>query len=215
MKVYTFLGLPASGKGTQAEILAKKINASIVAGGDMVREEIVNCDLSDPFCKAIKKRYDEGIPQPNEIMADLIKKKLQNLNNNIIFDNYPFNKVQSNTFRVLLKEIRIENPILVVIEISAEESIKRITLRKICADCGKIFKDQDIDMCDKCQGPLISRADDNAETVAKRIKKYIPSIEEVKKEYPKFGRVVIINGKQSIKDVSIELFKKVNDESFK
>lgn len=213
MKVFTFLGLPASGKGTQATMLAEKINATIICGGDMVRAEIENCDLKDPFCKSIKDRYDEGTPQPDDIMADLVKKNLQNTKQNIIFDNYPFNKVQAENFKNIISEMKIENPTLVVIEISPEEAIKRITLRRVCSDCGAIFNDQDLEMCSKCQGPLISRADDNEETVKKRIKKYAPSINEVKNEYPKFGKVVIVNGEQSIEDVSKELLKKVDDGS--
>ena len=213
MKVYTFLGLPASGKGTQAEIFAKKIDASIVGAGDLVRNEINNCDLNDPFCKAIKERYDEGTPQPDEIMVDLVKKQLQNLKSNIIFDNYPFNSNQTETFGEILKEMQIKNPTLVIIEITPEEAIKRIVLRKVCADCGTNFKDQDIELCPKCQGPLISRADDNEETVKNRIKKYIPAILEVSTSFPKFGKVVIVNGMQSIEDVSKELNKKVEDGS--
>ena len=109
--------------------------------------------------------------------------------------------------------MKIENPTLVVIDISADEAIKRITLRRVCGDCGKIFNDQDLEMCSKCQGPLISRADDNVETATNRIKKYAPNIEEVKKEYPKFGNVVIVNGEQSIEDVFKELLEKVGDGS--
>ena len=105
MKVFTFLGLPASGKGTQADILAKKIDATIIGGGDMVRSEIEGCDLNDPFCKAIKDRYDKGIPQPNEIMTDLVKKNLQNTKDNIIFDNYPFSRGQALAFNKILKEM--------------------------------------------------------------------------------------------------------------
>ncbi len=215
MKVFTFLGLPASGKGTQADVLAKKIGATIIGGGDMVRSEIENCDLNDPFCKAIKDRYDKGTPQPNEIMADLVKKNLTNAKNNIIFDNYPFNKGQAMTFKNIIKEMNIENPTLVIIDISPKEAIKRITLRRVCADCGKIFNDQDLEMCDSCQGPLISRADDNVETVSNRIKEYTPAIEEVKAEYPKFGNVIIVNGEQSIEDVSKELLMKVGNGSSK
>ena len=53
----------------------------------------------------------------------------------------------------------------------------------------------------------------NVETATNRIKKYAPNIEEVKKEYPKFGNVVIVNGEQSIEDVFKELLEKVGDGS--
>lgn len=216
MKIYSFLGLPASGKGTQAEILSKKIDAIVVGSGDLVRDEIKNCDMSDPFCESIKDRYDKGIPQPNEIMVDLIKKRISNTNKNIILDNYPFNSGQVNDYKKMLSEIKIDKSELVVIEISPKEAIKRVTLRKVCSRCKKIFISNKLDeICDVCGGSLISRVDDNVDVLKTRINKYAPSINEVIHSFPEIGKVHIINGQQSIPDVESEIDNKVLNEAIK
>ena len=72
------LGLPASGKGTQAENVAAKINAEIVGIGDLVREAISDGNFSDENIVEIKSNYNKGIPQCDEIAGKLLEEKTNN-----------------------------------------------------------------------------------------------------------------------------------------
>lgn len=204
-----FLGLPASGKGTQADLLAKKIKAKNLGMGEMIREEIKSADMNDPFYKSIKERYEKGTPQPDEIVADIVKKNISKLNQNIILDNFPFSKNQTDLFMQVCKDLNISNPILVVIEITKEESLKRILSRKVCSVCGSIYIDDGNQICEKCGGALVSRSDDNEETLKNRLSEYWPRIEEVKNHFKKYGKVIVIDGEKSIKEVELEIIKKL------
>lgn len=204
-----FLGLPASGKGTQAELLAKKVDAKILGIGEMTREEIKSADINDPFYKSIKEKYERGIPQPDEVVADIVKKNISKFDQNIILDNFPFSKNQTDLFIQVCKDLKISNPTLIIIEITKEEALKRILSRKVCSSCGAIYIEDGNQICEKCGGALISRSDDNEETLKNRLSEYWPRIEEVKSYFTKYGKVIVIDGEKSISDVELEINKKL------
>ena len=204
-----FLGLPASGKGTQADLLAKKINAKNLGMGEMIREEIKLADMNDPFCKSIKDRYEKGTPQPDEVVADIVKKNISKFSQNIILDNFPFSKNQTDLFVQVCEDLGISNPVLIIIEITKEESLKRILSRKICSNCGKIYIDGGSQICEKCGSALISRSDDNEEILKNRLSEYWPRIEEVKNHFAKYGKVIVIDGEKSISEVESAINRKL------
>lgn len=206
--IYSFLGLPASGKGTQAEILAKKDNIEVVGIGDLIRQTIEEGGAKDPFVHAIENRYDKGVPQPDDVVIDLVAKYLErNTKDEIILDNFPFNQKQAD-FLLGLKNNY--NFVLIYIKISPETTIKRIVSRRVCADCGAIYDSADEMICEKCGGSLVVRADDNEETVKKRISLYLPRIEEVEKFYHEHNlKVIELDGEKSIDEVDKELWQKI------
>lgn len=212
-KIISFLGLPASGKGTQAEILARKLNARVFGIGDIVREEVEHADLSDPFHKSMKERYDKGILLQDEIIADIIRRKVKSEDSNIVFDNFPFSKNQTAQFFEICKELNISNPMLIIVNISKAIAKKRILSRKICSSCKKIYLDESSQICESCGGALITRSDDNQEVLADRISQYLPRLDEVKEEFKKHGLVVEINGEPSIPEVTKEIDSKLFYES--
>lgn len=201
-KIYCFLGLPGSGKGTQIEILSKKLDASVISIGEEIREELESADFNDPFYKTMKSLYDQGVPQPDEVVVDIVKKRLQRINNHIIFDNFPFSHNQADLFFSICKELNVSVPELIVIDITPETSIRRIVYRKVCADCAHISSDTDVEICEKCGGAMVTRADDNEETVKERIKNYLPRIKEVENYFANFGAVHIIDGNGTIEEVA-------------
>lgn len=208
-RVYTLLGLPGSGKGTQAEILAKKINAKNFGMGNLIRKEIENADLSDPFYKEMKERYDQGIPQLDEIAVDIIKKTIEKADGSVLLDNFPFTKEQARLYFEMCKELGIDDPKVILIKITPESAMKRILQRKVCSSCGKNFIGGEAEICDSCGGSLISRADDKAEVVENRISIYKPKIDDVVAEFKKRGALIEIDGEQTIPEVEKEIEDKV------
>jgi adenylate kinase len=211
IKIISFLGLPASGKGTQAQILANKIGAKVLGIGDLIRDEIKNTDISDPFYASMKEKYDKGIPQNDEVVNDIVKKNIQKFGKNIIFDNFPFSEKQADLFFNLCCDIKADIPTLLLVIIDRESAIKRILSRKVCSSCETVYIDDGNQICEKCGGALVSRTDDNEETLAKRINEYIPRMEEVAVVFKKKGRVLKIDGEKSIKEVSEQIFKDLSN----
>ena len=210
-KIYCFLGLPGSGKGTQAELLAEEIGAVMFETGDMIREEISSCDLTDPFCVEIKQKYEKGIPQPDEVVFDIIQKRLTATNKSVIFDNFPFSEKQAELFIKYCKDNHISNPSLIIINIDKDTSINRIVHRKVCSGCGEIYIDKESTICEKCGNALITRSDDNIETVENRINYYQPRINETRSIFVSNGyKIIEINGEQSVKEVYKQIKKRIS-----
>ncbi|MFA7243735.1 MAG: nucleoside monophosphate kinase [Patescibacteria group bacterium] len=213
--VYSFLGLPGSGKGTQAEIMAKKMKVTVFGMGNLIRKELENADFSDPFYKEMKERYDKGIPQPDEIAVDIIKKNIDGIEGDIVLDNFPFTKNQSDLFFEMCKDLGIDKPVCVWIKIEPESALNRILNRKVCSKCGKNFIGGTATICDACGGSLISRADDKAEVVENRISIYKPRIDDVVEEFKNQAILIEINGEQTIPEVEKEIEEKVINAEIK
>lgn len=205
---YSFLGIPASGKGTQAALFAEKRGLQVVGTGDLIRDAIGNGDLRDPFFAEIKKRYDEGIPQPDDVMFDLVKNVLVKLENGVVFDNFPFSDKQADYLDKYLVENNWQQLTLIYLRVDPETVVKRVVHRRVCSECKSVYVGGETDICEKCGGALITRADDNEETIRKRIGHYLPRIEDMIKRYGE-NRVIQINGELTIPEVTTELEQKI------
>lgn len=208
-KIYSFIGLPASGKGTQAKIFADKYDMDLIGMGDLIRAAIAeNEGKNDPFFNEIKKRYDEGAPQPDEVAFDLLSRKLSTLSKEgAIFDNFPFTVRQAELLIDFTKKNNWEMPVLIHIKLDPETTIERIAHRKICPQCNRIYNKKDITVCEDCGIALVSRADDNEETARTRIEHYVPKINEVLEYYKNIGKVIEVDGEPSIEEVTEEIEK--------
>ncbi len=202
--IYTFLGLPASGKGTQAENFAKKRKLKLIGMGDLIREEIENHPDS-PYANQIQSNYDKGIPQKDEIIFSLIKKKLTNLEQGVVFDNFPFSLNQAEFLSEFTKN-GWDEPKIIYIKISPETSLRRISHRKVCPKCGEIYKGNE-KICFKCKEVLETRSDDNEDVVEQRIKYYQPRLKTMLDFYGDKGRVYEINGEPGIDKVREQIEK--------
>lgn len=209
MKIYSFIGLPASGKGTQARMFAQKHNLDLIGMGDVIRAVIEeNKESRDPFIFEIKKRYDAGVPQTDEVAFDLLKKKLLSLaKEGAVFDNFPFTVNQAKLLLDFTKTKRWEPPILMYIKLNPETTIERSAHRKICPQCNRIYNKKDITVCEDCGVALVSRADDNEDTARKRIEHYIPKINELIDYYRGVGAVLEIDGEPAVSEVTAQIEK--------
>ena len=210
--LYIFIGLPASGKGTQIKILQDRLSVKEAVGvGNLIRE-IIKKDSSDPFVDEIKKRISAGVPQPDSVANRLISDYLLSSDNDLILDNYPFTRPQAEYLKSFIDDNSDDwqKPILIYINVSAKEAINRAVTRKTCEGCKEIYPNSKETLCPKCGGKLFIRTDDNVKTVSARIGHYLPNIEDVIKYFNDNGYEVLdINGEQSIEDVSTEINQKL------
>lgn len=209
--IYSFLGLPASGKGTQAELLATKKGIKEVVGIGALARALMKDESADPFILEIKKQYESGKPLSDEVSIDLMRQYLENSTSNIILDNFPFTLAQADFVEKFIDEHEDwSGPIVVYIKVSEEAAIKRATSRKVCPDCGAIYGVTDEMICEKCGGSLIVRSDDNVETVRKRLETYMPNINLMLRHYEeKRIPVIEINGEKTVPEVEAEIDSKI------
>ena len=192
------LGAPGAGKGTQAELLVKKLQIPAISTGNMLREAIQN---GTELGAQAKQYMDSGLLVPDELILGIVKERVAkpDCEKGFILDGVPRTQAQAEALDRL--GVRIDHVISLEIDDQVIES--RMTGRRVCKNCGASYhiaanppKTQGV--CDECGGELITRADDTAETVRKRLQVYHASTEVLKTYYQRQGKLVLIQGDQSI-----------------
>ena len=140
-KLIIMMGPPGSGKGTQAQLLRKKLDYHYIATGDLVREMRGRAYTGDPIAVEVKKRYDRGEPQPDELILKAVRSKLSelDLDAGIIFDAFPLSEKQIWGLEEIIEEFHLPDPVAVSIEVSEDEVVKRLTLRKYCPKDNSVY----------------------------------------------------------------------------
>ena len=203
------LGAPGAGKGTQAELLVKKLSIPAISTGNMLREAMAN---GTELGKKAKQYMDEGALVPDELILGIVADRVAQSDcaNGFILDGVPRTLAQAEALEA--KGIRIDHVISIEVDDSAIES--RTTGRRVCPKCGASYhivanppkKDG---ICDACGSELIVRKDDAPETVRKRLEVYHASTEVLKDFYGKLGRLRTVNGSQSIEGANEDILKAI------
>ncbi|BAP39741.1 adenylate kinase [Metamycoplasma canadense] len=171
-----FIGAPGAGKGSVAKLLVEKFGYFQLSTGDMFRQEINN---QTELGLKIKNILDSGKYVDNDITNQLVEKKLSELvKNNIPFvlDGFPRTIDQAEFLENLeTKNIKIDKVIL--LKITDEQIIERLSKRRICPLCKTIyhlesFPPIDNKFCKNCHKEVVKRADDEKEVILKRLAIY-------------------------------------------
>ena len=207
------LGAPGAGKGTQAEMLAAKLQIPTISTGNMLREAMANgSDLG----KQVKTCMDEGRLVSDELVLGIVAERTAkpDCQNGFILDGVPRTLAQAKA----LDEMGVRLDHVVSLEIDDAVIEGRMTGRRVCPKCGASYHitanpPKKNDTCDQCGEGLIIRKDDAPETVRNRLKVYHESTEVLKDYYAKQNKLRIVQGDQSIegafKDILTALGEKV------
>ena len=203
------LGAPGAGKGTQAELLVKKLSIPAISTGNMLREAMAN---GTELGKQAKQFMDEGSLVPDELILGIVADRVAqpDCQNGFILDGVPRTLAQA--VALDMRGVKIDH--VVSIEVDDSEIEGRMTGRRVCAKCGASYhvvanppKTEGI--CDSCGGELIIRKDDKPETVRHRLEVYHESTEVLKGFYEMTGRLVKVNGSQSIEGANEDILKAI------
>ena len=170
------LGAPGAGKGTHALLLSKEYNIPQISTGDILRSHIKNeTDLG----KKAKKYMDKGLLVPDELVVEIVKKRIQeeDCKEGFILDGFPRTIPQAEALDKALEELAIALDKVVNIDVPDEVIIKRMAGRRVCSNCGASYhienkKPLKENICDECGSELKQREDDKEETVRKRLQVY-------------------------------------------
>lgn len=166
------LGPPGAGKGTQAEILNKKLGIPTISTGNILRAAVKN---GTPVGLKAKEYMDAGKLVPDEVIIGVISERLAEADcqNGSILDGVPRTIPQAEA----LEKAGISFDAVVSIEISDEEIVERMAGRRVCTACGAPYHVKNMPpkvegVCDACGGKLEARADDKPEVVRDRLQVY-------------------------------------------
>lgn len=175
--VLILLGPPGAGKGTQARLLEDKFGLVQLSTGDLLRAAVAAGTAAGKQAKAV---MEAGELVSDEIVIAILRDRLAepDVAKGVILDGFPRTTVQAEALDTLLAETGQQINAAISLEVDDAAMVARISGRYTCGGCGEGYHDSfkqpaEAGVCDKCQGTEFKRrADDNAETVALRLKAY-------------------------------------------
>lgn len=199
------LGPPGAGKGTQAAGIVEKYKIPHISTGDIFRQNIKE---GTELGKKAKEYMDQGLLVPDELTVGLVTDRISqpDCGNGFMLDGFPRNVSQAVQLDAFLKNNGIALDKVINIEVDKEKLVARAVGRRICKSCGATYHiefnpSKEEGVCDICKVDLYQRADDNEETVSKRIQVYLDETKPLADYYSKVGIIADIDGQQSIDKV--------------
>lgn len=197
------LGAPGAGKGTQAEKLVAQYGLAHISTGDILRKAVAD---GTPLGLEAKRYMDAGELVPDEVVIGLVKDRLtqSDTDKGFILDGFPRTVPQADALGEALAELGKDLDAVVSIEVPKEKIVERLTSRRTCRGCGRIFSVAslgDVKACEACGGELYQRDDDTVETVSNRLDVYERNTAPLIEYYRDKGLLREIDGDKPVDQV--------------
>jgi len=207
------LGPPGVGKGTQAKILSEKTGLAHISSGDLFRENLKN---QTELGKLAQTYMTKGELVPDDVTIAMIKDRLTRPDCNIgaILDGFPRTPAQAEALETMLHEFNGHVDCVPYITANEDVLVERLSSRLTCREKGHIFNAKTNppkfdNKCDFDGSELYQRDDDKPETVKRRINVYFEQTSPLINHYRDHGKLVEVNGMQSIDQVTNDLLEAV------
>jgi adenylate kinase len=199
-------GAQGSGKGTQSALLAERFGLESCASGELLREAM---DRGTPIGQQVRPYYDRGDLVPDELMVGMILERLANLTGakGIILDGFPRNLVQAEILDARLAQMGQSISRVIYLEVPRELLLDRLSGRYICRAHGHVYNiktnpPKTPGICDIDGSELFQRNDDTGEKIRHRLDIFFSETLQLIEYYARQGKLVIVDGTQSIADVN-------------
>lgn len=201
------LGAPGAGKGTQAEVIRERYNIPALSTGNILREAVKNGTKTGLKAKSY---MDAGALVPDEVIIDVIRERMQqpDAQSGFILDGVPRTVAQAEA----LEKMGVDIDLALNIHVPDDEIVKRLSGRRVCESCGATYHTvynppKQPDKCDRCNGRLIIRKDDEPETVLARLKAYHEQTEPLIEFYRKRNKLAEVVGAEEVTETTQRVFK--------
>ena len=211
--IFLLMGIQGSGKGTQADRLARQCGIPHISTGDIFRATMKGEGALSDELRAILNRGDLV---PDELTSRMVRERIAqgDAQPGFILDGYPRTEEQVKHLDAMLQEAGRSIKAVFFFDLPEEETVKRLSGRLICTkDQTHIYhavtnppKQEGI--CDIDGAPLMQREDDKPDAIRKRVSEYKANTLPLLKIYEGRGLVQTIHATQSIDDVTAEVMKK-------
>ncbi|MCC8358000.1 MAG: adenylate kinase [Clostridiales bacterium] len=201
------LGAPGAGKGTQAEILAKKLDVPTISTGNILRAAV---KAGTPIGLKAKSYMDAGALVPDDVIIGIIAEALQGPEcaKGYILDGVPRTIPQAEA----MEEQGVQIDYAVDLEVDDDTIVERMSGRRTCPACGASYHvvnnpPKQEGVCDQCGGALTIRADDAPETVKNRLDTYHKQTEPLIAFYQQRGKLKTVANQPTIQATTAEIYK--------
>ena len=196
------LGAPGAGKGTQSEIISRKLGIPTISTGNILRAAVKE---GTPIGLQAKSYMDAGKLVPDEIIIGIIQERLAEPDcaGGFILDGVPRTIAQAEA----LERHGIRFDAVLSLEVADSVIEARMTGRRTCHGCGATYHivaapPKTEGVCDKCGGRLVQRKDDAPETVKARLEVYHKETEPLKDFYAQRGLLKPVENQPSVEETS-------------
>lgn len=206
MRVVVLLGAPGAGKGTQAPLLAEHLGIPVVATGDLFRAAVRD---RTPLGIQAKGYMEAGQLVPDDVTVGLLLDRLgrPDATGGVILDGFPRTAVQAQVLDAVLAERDSSVAVAVLVEVPAEELVRRLSGRWVCRAAGHPYHEVSsppsvAGRCDIDGSELYQRPDDQPETIRARMAQQLGALDEVIAHYRAAGLLRAVDGLQPIDAVA-------------
>lgn len=204
------LGPPGAGKGTQAQMLAARRGLVQLSTGDMLRSAVKAGTEIGLRAKAV---MDSGQLVSDDIVIGIISERIEqpDCQKGFILDGFPRTLKQAAALEELLNKKGKALDAVIEFKVDDEALVDRVSGRFTCAKCGTGYHDRYKQprvpgVCDVCgSSEFTRRADDNAETMRKRLMAYYRETAPLIGYYFAKGKLYSVDGMGSIDEVSRQI----------
>ena len=204
MKI-VMLGAPGAGKGTQAQMLAKKYDIPHVSTGDIFR---MNIKTGTELGLEAKKYMDQGLLVPDELTVRILLDRVakDDCKNGYVLDGFPRTIPQANVLEDALTKLGDKIDYAINVDVPDENIIRRMGGRRACLACGATYHIEHVPpkkegICDKCGQELVLRDDDKPETVKNRLQVYKEQTQPLIDFYTERGVLHNVDGTKDMNEV--------------
>lgn len=203
------MGPPGAGKGTQATRVAEAEGLCKISTGDLLREAVTEGTELGRKAEDIMER---GELVPDDLILDLVGRVLDSpaCSGGAVYDGFPRTVEQAEGLDRLLESRGERVDHVVVIEVPEDEIVDRLSGRRVCKNCGKLYHirfdpSAEKGRCDECGGELVQRSDDQPETIRRRLAVYREETAPVLETYEPEPGVTTIDGDRPIEEVAASI----------
>ena len=211
------LGPPGAGKGTQAKRIMERYGIPQVSTGDLLRENVVRGTELGQVAKAVMAR---GELVSDDLVCNMVRERLMqpDCRRGYILDGFPRTAAQAGWLDALLEAELFDNsrptrawPIVVRLDVDYNQLLLRITGRRSCPTCGRIYnvhlQPPKVDeLCDRDGTKLVIRDDDREEVIRERLNEFDRQTRPVADYYQAKGRLKTVNGDLPMDEVTAQIF---------
>lgn len=202
--IIVLIGAPGAGKGTQGRLLSQALSLPLISTGSILRE--ISKD-DNPFGFQIRNVISSGQLASDHVLADIVRQRTteEDCARGYILDGHPRSRNHAEWLDDWSKEQQ-KQLVAVFFEVPYEELTRRLSLRKICQSCGKVFG-AEVELfagghnCDSCEGRLTSRVDDVPSVIGSRLDVFEKMTAPLLQFYREKNQLVAIDGQGSIDEV--------------
>ena len=205
------LGAPGSGKGTQAVIIKEKYNLAHISTGEILRQHIKD---ETELGKQAKECVEKGQLVSDELVIKMVRARLgeDDCKNGFILDGFPRNESQAKALDVCLSEMNLKIDYALYFDCPEEILLQRLGGRRVCNACGATFHVTNMPskvegICDACGAELITRKDDQPETIKNRLDVYNETAAPLLGYYKNAGNLFNLPAEKSADEVDQILSK--------